>query len=119
MKALLKPIMWVCLFFFFVSKYRMRRLIESNELQLSDVWRNDWILVKEYAVFIRKYNPDVMLQEIDYNTRNRWNFKVSTQLAAGAFFCIWESYGNRRWRIWSSYMFKVPLCLSIINLLKG
>lgn len=26
--------------------------------------------VKEYAVFIRKYNPDVvMLQEIDYNTK--------------------------------------------------
>ncbi|UVR39099.1 endonuclease/exonuclease/phosphatase family protein [Bacteroides ovatus] len=39
--------------------------------------------VKEYAVFIRKYNPDVvMLQEIDYNTKRNKNQDFTTQLAA-------------------------------------
>ena len=36
-----------------------------------------------YAVFIRKYNPDVvMLQEIDYNTKRNKNQDFTTQLAA-------------------------------------
>ena len=88
---------------------------ESNELQLSGMsGEMPGYSVKEYAVFIRKYNPDVvMLQEIDYNTKEI-KFKIlplNWLRKLGFFSVFWESYGNRRWRIWSSYTFKVPLCL--------
>ena len=51
--------------------------------------------VKEYAVFIRKYNPDVvMLQEIDYNTKRNKNQDFTTQLAA-ELDCF--PYSGKRW----------------------
>ena len=69
MKALLKPIVWVCLFFFaYQSTYAQALKIMSYNCRMSGQMTG--YSVKEYAVFIRKYNPDVvMLQEIDYNTK--------------------------------------------------
>lgn len=69
MKALLKPIVWVCLFFFaYQSTYAQALKIMSYNCRMSGEMTG--YSVKEYAVFIRKYNPDVvMLQEIDYNTK--------------------------------------------------
>ena len=73
MKALLKPIVWVCLFFFaYQSTYAQALKIMSYNCRMSGQMTG--YSVKEYAVFIRKYNPDVvMLQEIDYNTKRNKN----------------------------------------------
>ena len=110
MKALLKPIVWVCLFFFaYQSTYAQALKIMSYNCRMSGEMTG--YSVKEYAVFIRKYNPDVvMLQEIDYNTKRNKNQDFTTQLAAelGLF---WESDGYWWWRIWSSYPFKISFCL--------
>ncbi|MCS2303413.1 endonuclease/exonuclease/phosphatase family protein [Bacteroides ovatus] len=82
MKALLKPIVWVCLFFFaYQSTYAQALKIMSYNCRMSGQMTG--YSVKEYAVFIRKYNPDVvMLQEIDYNTKRNKNQDFTTQLAA-------------------------------------
>lgn len=82
MKALLKPIVWVCLFFFaYQSTYAQALKIMSYNCRMSGEMTG--YSVKEYAVFIRKYNPDVvMLQEIDYNTKRNKNQDFTTQLAA-------------------------------------
>ena len=80
MKALLKPIVWVCLFFFaYQSTYAQALKIMSYNCRMSGEMTG--YSVKEYAVFIRKYNPDVvMLQEIDYNTKRNKKQDFTTQL---------------------------------------
>ena len=82
MKALLKPIMWVCLFFFaYQSTYAQALKVMSYNCRMSGEMTG--YSVKEYAVFIRKYNPDVvMLQEIDYNTKRNKIQDFTTQQAA-------------------------------------
>ncbi len=113
MKALLKPIVWVCLFFFaYQSTYAQALKIMSYNCRMSGEMTG--YSVKEYAVFIRKYNPDVvMLQEIDYNTKKeqKSGFHHSTGCGVGIVFRIRESDGYWWWRIWSSYPFKISFCL--------
>ena len=82
MKALLKPIMWVCLFFFaYQSTYAQALKVMSYNCRMSGEMTG--YSVKEYAVFIRKYNPDVvMLQEIDYNTKIASNIRLFLSVQA-------------------------------------
>ena len=113
MKALLKPIVWVCLFFFaYQSTYAQALKIMSYNCRMSGEMTG--YSVKEYAVFIRKYNPDVvMLQEIDYNTKRNKNQDFTTQLAAelGLFSVFGKAMDTGGGEYWSSYPFKISFCL--------
>ena len=112
MKALLKPIVWVCLFFFaYQSTYAQALKIMSYNCRMSGQMTG--YSVKEYAVFIRKYNPDVvMLQEIDYNTKGT-KIRISPLNWLRSWDCF--PYSGKRWilgvRIWSGYPFKISFCL--------
>ncbi len=78
--------------------------------------------VKEYAVFIRKYNPDVvMLQEIDYNTKGIKNQDFTTQLAAelGLFSVFGKAMDTGGGEYGVAILSKYPLFISITKLLKG
>ena len=59
MKALLKPIMWVCLFFFaYQSTYAQALKVMSYNMRY--VWEQIIYTGKEYAVFLPN-NPDVVM----------------------------------------------------------
>ena len=119
MKALLKPIVWVCLFFFaYQSTYAQALKIMSYNCRMSGQMTG--YSVKEYAVFIRKYNPDVvMLQEIDYNTKRNKNQDFTTQLAAelGLFSVFGKAMDTGENMGWLSFQ-NILLFISITKLLK-
>lgn len=81
MKTLTRTIVWVCFFLLTCqSTYAQALKVMSYNCRMSGQMTN--YSVKEYATFIRKYNPDVvMLQEVDYNTKRNKKQDFTTQLA--------------------------------------
>ena len=60
MKALLKPIVWVCLFLLCVSKYVCAGFIKIMSYNCRMSGQMTGYSVKEYAVFIRKIQSGLL-----------------------------------------------------------